>query len=264
MLIILNIERCDVDICEALGIEEDASAISWAEHSMIVRNTYMDGLSNGRRDIVRLIEREQKKTESVDLKKVLDHIALDEIERNSIIVMRPGPNWIQGLVDLCKVLGKGCKLVEIGCYAGESTKVFSEHLDLVIAIDPWRAVEGEEVTEDTHNYTYKLDIAEKVFDRVRRNSNNIIKLKGFDDEFLEVIPDKSMDAVYIDGNHYEEPFKKNLKAWLSKVKDDGYICGHDYYDITPGVVKAVEEVLGKPHMTFSDSSWLFEMKKLNL
>lgn len=37
------------------------------------------------------------------------------------------------------------------------------------------------------------------------------------------------------------------------------ISGHDYASWCPGVIQAVDELLGKPHMNFPDGSWLVRM-----
>jgi len=45
---------------------------------------------------------------------------------------------------------------------------------------------------------------------------------------------------------------------LPKIKTDGWIGGHDYTSSWPGVIKAVDELLGPPKLKFVDSSWLFK------
>lgn len=57
------------------------------------------------------------------------------------------------------------------------------------------------------------------------------------------------DLVYIDGDHTYEAVKRDLRAALSRVKKDGWICGHDYgvnpdkcaFQYSFGVRKAVDE-----------------------
>lgn len=60
-------------------------------------------------------------------------------------------------------------------------------------------------------------------------------------------PDKSLDWVYIDGDHSYEAVKADLVAWLRKVKTGGVLVGDDYDWLdefgAPSVLRAVEDVL---------------------
>jgi hypothetical protein len=46
--------------------------------------------------------------------------------------------------------------------------------------------------------------------------------------------------VYIDANHTHEEVKKDIQAWLPKIKKGGIISGHDYGG-WEGVTQAVNE-----------------------
>jgi hypothetical protein len=74
----------------------------------------------------------------------------------------------------------------------------------------------------------------------------------------DIILDK-YDVLYIDGAHDYENVKLDIELWKDKAKY--FICGHDYCDKFPGVVKAVNEILGEPDKIFKDTSWLIEVKK---
>ena len=60
----------------------------------------------------------------------------------------------------------------------------------------------------------------------------------------KVFADNSLAAVFIDGDHDYEPAKADIRAWWSKVKPGGYLCGHYYCRMFPGVVRAVTEMFG--------------------
>lgn len=56
--------------------------------------------------------------------------------------------------------------------------------------------------------------------------------------------DKSLDFVMIDADHSYGSVRRDIDAWLPKVKPGGIIAGHDYIDFAPldfGVMKAVNE-----------------------
>jgi hypothetical protein len=44
------------------------------------------------------------------------------------------------------------------------------------------------------------------------------------------VPDRSLDFVYIDGNHGREAVYVDLEAWAPKVRVGGVVAGHDYRD----------------------------------
>ena len=61
-------------------------------------------------------------------------------------------------------------------------------------------------------------------------------------EAAKLVPDHSLDLVFIDGDHAYEPVRADLAAWWPKLETRySVICGHDYCDEYPGVKKAVDE-----------------------
>jgi len=181
-----------------------------------------------------------------------------DAEKNQIslthINMRP-EKYIKGLMDFCECFPRDWEILEIGVYAGEGTRIFSEYFKTVYAIDPWKVKIGETESESVELYTKNLRAAELSFDELCEENKNIIKLKGFDTEFLNMFDENSLDIVYIDADHRYEAVKENIINWFSKVKVGGFISGHDYHESTPGVIKAVNELLGKTLKTFEDNSW---------
>jgi hypothetical protein len=53
--------------------------------------------------------------------------------------------------------------------------------------------------------------------------------------------DESLDFVFIDAAHDYENVKKDIHAWYPKVKNGGFISGHDYSGAWPEVIVAVNE-----------------------
>jgi hypothetical protein len=47
------------------------------------------------------------------------------------------------------------------------------------------------------------------------------------------------DIVYIDGSHEEDAVRADLEAWWDVLPSHGMLAGHDYDDVHPGVVAAV-------------------------
>lgn len=49
-------------------------------------------------------------------------------------------------------------------------------------------------------------------------------------EAARSVPSRSLDFVYIDGNHGREAVYADLVAWAPKVRAGGVVAGHDYRD----------------------------------
>ena len=84
-------------------------------------------------------------------------------------------------------------------------------------------------------------------------------------EASEQFEDDSLDFVFIDASHEYEDVKRDICAWLPKVKVGGVLAGHDYYpeggwSVWPGVRKAVEELLDN----FEASEKCFILRKTTI
>ena len=90
---------------------------------------------------------------------------------------------------------------------------------------------------------YAIDIDTSQFiNNVVGYGNRIIvheRLSGISPEFIE---DKSLDFFFIDASHTNKNVKKDLMTWLPKLKDNGWMIGHDID--YPSVEQAVLDVVG--------------------
>jgi hypothetical protein len=53
--------------------------------------------------------------------------------------------------------------------------------------------------------------------------------------------DASLDLVFLDADHEIESVRKDIAAWLPKVRRGGVLAGHDFSHEFPGVMRAVVE-----------------------
>lgn len=77
-------------------------------------------------------------------------------------------------------------------------------------------------------------------------------------EAAKHVEDGSLDFVFIDADHSYEGVKADIKIWDPKVKEGGYVIGHDYdYPKWWGkqVKQAVDEIYGEKVMTAPDHLW---------
>jgi len=155
-------------------------------------------------------------------------------------------------------LPSGITMAEVGCFAGESTAIFlnSGKINELFAIDPWEKqfVDPNDDMASSLNAMYsKIRCAEQSFEE-RVKGKSVIKLKMLFSEAVKLLP--MLDFIYIDADHRYESVKADIKLALTRLKPNGIIAGHDYYNQFEGVIKAVNETLGKPDNVYADTSWI--------
>ncbi len=152
-------------------------------------------------------------------------------------------------------------MIEIGSYMGESTMLFASSgiFKQIYAIDPHG---GDEKFNKTYNIDWDWVKTQYLINT--RYFDNISLVEDYSYNVDSLFDDNSIDFIYIDGNHLYESVKKDLELYLPKIKNNCVIAGHDYSHEYQGVMDAVEEVLGKPNLTFSDSSWIYIKKNKDL
>jgi hypothetical protein len=153
-------------------------------------------------------------------------------------------NKVDGLVDLCKNYIKSTDHgVEVGCFSGVSSRVISLHCGLLHCVDPWS--------------WGAVAQAEQMFDAMLPNYPNIVKVKLPSVQAAGQYEDHSLDFVYVDADHAYASVVEDITAWKNKVKQGGFIAGHDSY--MPEVLQAVRDCLGEPDHFFTDTSWLVKL-----
>lgn len=164
--------------------------------------------------------------------------------------------YISGLLNLIKhddrIKGK---MLEVGSYLGESTYMFacSERFTTIHCLDPWEP--DYDKTDSSSNSD--MDKIEFQFDKFKNSCGSLItKVKDSSSNIHQLFEDESFDFIYIDANHTYESVKKDILSCLPKLKKGRFIAGHDYSGIYTGVMKAVDEVFGKPDHVFEDTSWI--------
>lgn len=172
---------------------------------------------------------------------------------NEYMSMRfnPPKSWIgeagyntqlYGFIDLLKCVGQCDNWLEIGTHKGESTS-------LVASSGQVKNI----VTIDVKDYE-KIDLFDEFY--------NIEFMLGSSDDLVNEFEDESFDMIYIDGDHTYDQVCKDIDNYLPKVKNGGFIGGHDYHpDAWPDVVRAVNERFEHPTMTFQDCSWVKRISK---
>lgn len=146
-------------------------------------------------------------------------------------------------------------IVEVGSFSGVSSELFALHCKEIYCVDLW-----DPYWEITNKQ--RIEFAEFSFDNIKNQYNNIHKVKNSSVGASELFEDKSLDFVYIDAAHDYNSVKEDLLVWLPKIKNGGYIGGHDYrYDPNIGVYQAVNDIFANNYKitTFPDSSFIIRL-----
>ena len=140
-------------------------------------------------------------------------------------------------VDLIKQMPQDTIGAELGIWDAEFSRVISQIIkpQLFYLVDTW----------------IDMDLEEKLTDNfIKRSKNpNYIKRKQTSESFLNSLNDETLDWVFIDAAHDYNSVVTDLILSKDKVKDNGYIMGHDFinYDYENhfeyGVKQAVYDFL---------------------
>lgn len=143
---------------------------------------------------------------------------------------------------------RGGVVVEVGVWRGEMAGklLASGKLGRLHLVDPWRR--GVPGTSWWNSSSRMPRLPQSRYDKSYRNVRRIVKayrggvihrLESLD--AARIFDDGSVDLVFLDADHSEGGLLSDIDAWESKVKEGGWIGGHDYGDPRfPGVKAAVD------------------------
>lgn len=152
----------------------------------------------------------------------------------------------------------GQRFVEIGVWKGGSTSFMGVEIvnsGKKIIYDAIDSFEGSIEHGDVKDWLY-LEASKNLKPLTNLGIVNLIK--GFSLDVVSNYEDESIDFCFIDGSHEYEDVKKDIIAWLPKIKKGGILSGHDYDESWEGVVKAVDELLGKENIKNTKSIYIYE------
>ncbi len=148
--------------------------------------------------------------------------------------------------DIVKKFPSGSRFVEVGVYEGKSFSYL-----VVEAINAGKDIEMTAVDSFTfHDEHQNKNILEVFKDNMAPVSDKYKIVIGQSWDCATAFEDKSLDFCFLDADHVYTSFKRDLLAWLPKMKPGGIIAGHDYCDPRyydnehPGVAEVVHEIFG--------------------
>lgn len=157
-------------------------------------------------------------------------------------IQRLVPDW-----ERRKKFDKPIKGVEIGVYKGELSVALLDLFPLLklILIDPWASYPTDHAyrksgdvrsgfSQEKWDKIYKGVIDKTRFALSRREMMRMESVQAAD-----YFQPASFDFVFIDGDHQYEGCRADIRAWLPKVRAQGFLGGHDFS--YAGVERAVRD-----------------------
>lgn len=128
------------------------------------------------------------------------------------------------------------------------------------AVDRWEKVVHDPEKDGEYGPGCELWDPIKGWNRFKRaiapHKDRVIILRGDSVEMANEIEDGTLDFVFIDANHTYNGVKRDIIAWIPKLRSGGVVCGHDYdRPKHPGVRQAVTELFSHHETAGVDFIW---------
>lgn len=137
------------------------------------------------------------------------------LEQSDMVVIR----------NLCK--GKRC--LELGTYYGKSAVFMAEHGAKSV------------LTIDSYEPKYNIPFSD-VQENIKKYADKIELVVGKTLEYSFQVPDNSFDLLFIDAGHWYQDVLQDYLAYINKLVIGGVVLFHDYNEIHPEVVSAVDYI----------------------
>ena len=149
---------------------------------------------------------------------------------------------------LLRMIPRSGTCAEVGVYEGHFTRRIFDiaRPSRVYVIDPWLEIPGSKAK---YNQAHQDARYEAVRTRLSAeiSTGSAIIIRDTSDAAALLIPDLSLDFVYIDGDHSYEQVAKDLKKYWPKLKNNGLLSGDDYR--IPDITRAVAEHCAQHQLT---------------
>ena len=151
-----------------------------------------------------------------------------------------------------EILPKNSVGVELGVFKGDFSKKILEIVqpEKLYLVDPWWLLGQKTWRFSLINRSVVSGYINVVKNFEDELVNGKVEIKvGFSKNVLGEFPDDYFDWAYIDSSHFYKETLEELEILKNKVKDQGYIAGHDWEPDPSrkhhGVYKAVNEFINE-------------------
>lgn len=120
----------------------------------------------------------------------------------------------------------------------------------MIGVDSW--LPGDPLFPD------HVQVGAEVIRRAKQYGSRVTILHGASVAMAALVPDGSLDFIFIDADHSREAVLADIAAWVPKVREGGGILGHDI-DFE-SVRIAVTEKFGDNYSILPDDVWMINQR----
>jgi predicted O-methyltransferase YrrM len=161
-----------------------------------------------------------------------------------------GENWFTYphlYSQMVKTFPSGSHFIELGSWKGMSAafmavEIINSGKNIKFdCIDIWSE---QPYLTDTKQDLLGLDLMNRFLENTKPVSHIINAIRSDSVVAAENYADKSVDFVFIDGDHSYEGCLRDIQAWLPKMKPNSILAGHDYAWHAP-IQEAVKTVFGE-------------------
>ena len=145
-----------------------------------------------------------------------------------------GENWFtypKLYSEMVKRFPSGSHFVELGSWKGMSAaymavEIINSQKDIKFdCIDIW--ADGGYLEDGTQDL-FGIDLMNKFLENTKPVAHVINAIHNDSVEASKNYADGSVDFVFIDGDHSYNGCKRDIEAWLPKMKPNSIFAGHDY------------------------------------
>lgn len=148
-------------------------------------------------------------------------------------------------------------VIEVGSWVGRSSTAIALGLhppQNFFCVDTWKGTES-----DDPRYFVTSEPAEEIFKKnLLKHTGRVPKMiVGDSAESAIKFQCRSVSFCFIDADHTYEAIRKDILAWLPRMKSNGIISRHDGH--FGSVRKAVQEIFGNWHSMATKSIWQVQL-----
>jgi len=159
------------------------------------------------------------------------------------------------------------KGVEVGVFEGKNIANFLARIPslTMTGVDMWdlHAVQdsaylknsSDKIARRMRSMEFGRETFEKARAAVQQYADRCSLVRASSMKAASETENLSLDFVYLDGDHSYLGCRQDIQLWLAKIKNGGYLCGHDYAESRlPGVTQAVDEFVQASRADFCFNS----------